>query len=131
MNPTEVESWLERYRRAWENRDPSAAAALFSENAKYHETPFQAPALGRDGVREYWTNATRNQADVSFSYEVLSVSGDRGIARWRASFARVSSGVKASLDGIFLLEFDDDGLCRELREWWHKSEPVDASGSGD
>lgn len=122
MNETELQSWLERYGRAWERRDPDAAAALFSRDAVYYETPFVAPAQGRDGVRAYWTHATRNQTDISFSHEMLSVTRYRGIARWRARYTRRSSGVSASLDGIFVLEFDDDGLCRELREWWHLSE---------
>lgn len=119
---TELKAWLEGYRRAWETRDPEAAAALFSEDAQYYETPFQAPARGRDGVRDYWANATRNQSDVSFSYEIVSVSGDRGMARWWATFRRVSSDETVSLDGVFLLQFEREGLCRELREWWHKAE---------
>ena len=122
MNESELEVWLERYRRAWENRDPEAAAALFSENARYYETPFWAPAQGRDGVREYWAHATRNQSDVTFSHDIVSVSGGRGIARWWATFRRVPSDVMVRLDGVFLLEFDDEGLCHELREWWHKVE---------
>lgn len=122
MNQNELEAWLERYGQAWENRDPEAAAALFSEDARYYETPFIAPAQGRDGVREYWAHATRNQSDVTFSHDIVSVSGGLGIARWWATFRRVPSGVMVRLDGVFLLEFDDEGLCRELREWWHKVE---------
>jgi hypothetical protein len=122
VNETDLKAWLEGYRQAWETRNPEAAAALFSEDAKYYETPFLAPARGQAGVRDYWANATRNQSDVAFSYEILSVSGDRCIARWWATFKRVSSGVTASLDGIFLLEFNDEGLCRDLREWWHRAE---------
>ncbi len=122
MNETELKTWLEGYRRAWETRDPEAAAALFSEDASYYETPFLAPAHGRDGVREYWANATRNQSDVTFSYKIVSLSGDRGIARWWAEFTRGSSGTRAVLDGMFLLEFDNEGLCREFREWWHIAE---------
>ncbi len=122
MNEIELRSWLEAYGRAWKGRDPEAAAALFSRDALYYETPFVAPAQGRDGVRAYWTQATRNQADISFSYEIISVSKGRGIARWQARYTRRSSGANATLDGMFLLEFDDDGLCRELREWWHLSE---------
>ncbi len=122
MNETELGSWLERYGRAWEESDPDAAAALFSQDASYYETPFGAPAQGREGVRAYWANATRNQADISFSYEILSVAKGRGIACWRAGFTRRPSAARVTLDGIFLLEFDDDGLCRELREWWHVSE---------
>ncbi len=122
MNEAELRTWLEGYRLAWEARDPEAAAALFSEDARYYETPFLGPARGRDGVRDYWVNATRNQSDVTFSYEIVFVSGDRGVVRWWARFRRVSSGVTASLDGVFLLEFNDEGLCRELREWWHRAE---------
>ncbi len=122
MNETEFRTWLDSYGRAWEARDPEAAAALFSEDVRYYETPFLAPAEGRDGVRDYWANATGGQSDVAFSYELVSVSGDRGIARWWATFRRISSGARIALDGIFLLEFDDEGLCRELREWWHKTD---------
>ena len=119
MNETDLRNWLDRYRRAWETRDPEVAAALFSEDARYYETPFAEPARGRKGVRDYWENATRGQSDVAFSHNVVAVSGSRGIARWSATFTRIASGARVALDGIFLLEFDDEGLCRELREWWH------------
>jgi uncharacterized protein (TIGR02246 family) len=122
VNESEFRLWLERYGQAWKNRDPEAAAALFSEDARYYEIPFQAPAQGRDGVRQYWTGATRSQADITFSYDIVSVSGSRGIARWRATFRRVPSEVRVRLDGIFLLEFNNEGLCCELREWWHRAE---------
>lgn len=122
MNERDLEAWLERYRQAWESCDPEVAASLFSENARYYETPFLAPAEGRDGVRRYWTNATGSQSDITFSYDIISVSGCQGIARWWASFKRVTSGVMVSLDGVFLLEFTSEGLCCEFREWWHRAE---------
>ena len=121
MKKTELEAWLESYGEAWETRDAEAAAALFSADAEYYETPFVAPAVGREGIRSYWANATRNQKDVNFSYEIVSTSGKQGVARWWATFTRCSSGATVSLDGVFLLEFDDEGLCRELREWWHST----------
>ncbi len=122
MNENALANWLEAYGRAWERRDPEAAATLFSPDARYFETPFAAPATGRDGVRAYWADATRNQTDISFSFDIVSVSAGRGVARWRSRFTRLSTGASVTLDGIFLLEFDDDGLCRELHEWWHRSE---------
>jgi len=119
VNTTDFETWLERYGQAWVDRDPEAAAALFSEDAEYYETPFGEPARGRDGVRGYWADATGNQSDVTFSYQVVSCSSDAKVARWKAEFTRASSGVTVRLDGVFLLRFDAAGLCRELREWWH------------
>ena len=122
MTVHDLETWLAAYGQAWESRDPQAAAALFSEDASYHETPFAEPAEGQDGVREYWAEATGNHRDVRFSFEIVSFSASRGIARWWAEYTRATSGVRARLDGIFLLDFDDNGLCRTLREWWHKSD---------
>jgi ketosteroid isomerase-like protein len=118
----QLQVWLEKYGKAWETRDPDAVAALFTDGAAYYETPFGKPAQGRTGVHAYWRAATGHQRNVKFSFEVLSVHGDVGIARWWAEFTRVSTGVKTRLDGVFLLEFDADGFCRTLREWWHKTQ---------
>jgi hypothetical protein len=35
-------NWLERYRRAWIERNAADAAELFTEDAIYREQPFQA-----------------------------------------------------------------------------------------
>jgi uncharacterized protein (TIGR02246 family) len=122
LTELQLRSWLDAYGAAWETRDPDAAADLFADDVEYYETPFGQPARGREGVRAYWAGATGNQRDVSFAHDILAVTGNRGLARWRVEFTRVSSGTTVRLDGVFLLEFGDDGRCRSLREWWHRSE---------
>jgi uncharacterized protein (TIGR02246 family) len=119
MDAGRVEDWLDRYGRAWEARDPDAAAALFTEDATYRETPFAEPLRGAAGVRDYWAGVTELQEDVRFGYELLAVTGDLAIALWTSAFSRAPGGERAELDGVFVLRFGDDGLCRELREWWH------------
>jgi SnoaL-like domain len=116
------DGWLGAYKRAWEDRDPEAAADLFTEDATYHETPFDEPFRGRDGVFEYWSDVPRSQRDVNFSYEILATTGSRGVAHWRASFVRLPTKDPVVLDGIFLVKLDADGRCAEFREWWHKQE---------
>src|SRR5262245_5027839 len=83
---SQLHAWLDRYRQAWETRDAEAAATLFTDDASYHETPFGEPARGKEGVRAYWRKVTEHQRDVGFSFEVLSVTANGGIARWRAEF---------------------------------------------
>jgi uncharacterized protein (TIGR02246 family) len=122
LTESQLRDWLDAYGRAWEGRDPDAAAALFTEDAQYYETPLGEPARGRTGVRTYWAAATENQRDVTFTHEVLAITANRGIARWWSEFTRVASGAAVRLDGVFVLEFGEDGLCRSLREWWHRSE---------
>lgn len=118
MDSDSLHAWLDAYGSAWESRDPEKAASLFSEDALYFETPFSEPASGQGGVQEYWAAAVEGQRNVKFFHEVLAVSGHQGIARWWAEFTRLSSGKRAKLDGIFLLTFAENNLCRELREWW-------------
>lgn len=122
MNTAQLENWLRAYGAAWGNRDPKAASRLFSADASYYETPFGPPARGHRGVEEYWAAATHKQSNISFSWEILSLSNDIGIVRWWATFARLKSSTKVELDGVLLLEFNHDGLCRTLREWWHRKE---------
>jgi hypothetical protein len=31
-------------------------------------------------------------------------------------------GKRLLLDGVFLVEFDEAGLCSRFREWWHREE---------
>jgi hypothetical protein len=119
LTPTSLENWLARYEQAWERRDAEQAAALFTENARYQEMPFDEPKMGRAGIRNYWTTVTADQRDIDFKSQVIAVKGTTGVARWSATFSSAASGARIELDGVFVLEFAPDGLCRELREWWH------------
>ena len=122
LTPATAEQWLQRYGDAWERADPSAAAQLFTEDCQYFEKPFSPPACGRDGVLRYWSAVPEGQTDVSFRFRLLAVQVNTVIAHWSASFTRRASGLRVALDGVFVLEFDERGLCRTLREWWQREE---------
>ncbi len=122
MNPESFASWLEAYGRAWESRDPQAAATLFAEDATYQVMPFLEPMSGRPAILDYWSDAARTEEDIHFGFEILSVTQKRGIARWWSSFVRVPPGAATKLDGIFLITLDSASLCTSLREWWHKQQ---------
>lgn len=115
-----VDAWLEGYRVAWETRDPEAAAALFTEDASYREEPYAEPFQGRDGVRDYWARVTATQEDVEFRSGTPIVAGDRAAVEWWVTLR--NGGMDVTLAGEFWLVFDEAGLCRELREYWHFGE---------
>ncbi len=111
-------AWLERYKAAWENRDASAAGALFSEDASYHEMPFDTPFVGRAEIEAYWARVTAPQSDIRFSHDVIACAGDQGVAHWRAAFN--AGGAAVELDGVFVCQFSADASAVvALREWWH------------
>lgn len=122
MDEHGFDRWLKGYGDAWERQDPDAAVRLFAGEAKYYETPFDAPMVGLDAVREYWSEGAAAQRDIHFAYDLLALVDNTGIARWTSSFTRVPSGVVVRLDGMLSALFDKDGLCVEFREWWHREE---------
>ena len=69
-------------------------------------------------MEELWQKDLKNQEDVHFSYDIITVNRELGVAHWDASFTRVSSGVRDELDGVFVVSLDDQGLCTEFRQWW-------------
>ena len=113
-----VEGWLQKYGAAWIARDARAAGPLFTRDAIYHENAFEAPMQGRAAIEEYWAKVTADQRDVKFESQLVSITGNVGVATWKASFKLQSTGATITLDGIFVLEFDENGACQSLREWW-------------
>jgi hypothetical protein len=118
MTRDDLDTWLRDYGEAWEARDGERAAALFTPDGVYCWGPLEAPLRGRDAIRERWTRATDDQRDVAFRHEILGIDGTRGFARWWSAFADASTSVRVELDGVFVLDFGDDGLCTRLQEWW-------------
>jgi SnoaL-like domain len=108
MTSAEFANWLERYGQAWIKRDPEAAVQLFAPDARYYETPFDVPLVGRADIWQYWQHVPQSQESISFQATPLAIVN--GACR------------RVKLDGVFLLQFDSQGLCVELREWWHRRE---------
>jgi hypothetical protein len=118
--PLTIAEWLAEYRRAWIERDADAAAALFTADALYREQPYEEAFAGPEGVRAYWAGVTETQSEVELEYGMPVVEGNRAAVEWWATL--VNGGVEITLAGEFMLRFDENGLCQELREYWHFGE---------
>jgi hypothetical protein len=109
-------SWLQRFGRAWEDRDSDLAAALFSDDGAYQETPFDEPLRGGQEIGTYWSKLPKAR-DITFTFEILAVTDQWGIAHWRGSYTPIDGTPRLELDGILLVSLDDNGRCRAFREW--------------
>lgn len=116
------EQWMETYGRASAEDDPRTSANLFAENAAYYENPFEEPITGREAIFDYWNNGAQTLKDKESTFEILSVNGHSGMARWQSKFTVIESRERFALDCLFVVEFNDEGLCQIFREWWHTQE---------
>ncbi|HEV8128733.1 MAG TPA: nuclear transport factor 2 family protein [Candidatus Eisenbacteria bacterium] len=78
MTREAVNRWLSSYAAAWRERDPEAAARLFTEDSIYRSSPFREPHLGQGGVRAYWTRATKDQKNLDLRLGAPVIEGPLG-----------------------------------------------------
>ena len=108
---------LEAYGRAWERFDGDAWVAIFTDDAEYHEDPFETPVVGHNALRAYLLDASASQRDVDFTVERHWVSGETVLAAWHVTFIRRSSGQLVRMAGFLTAEIATDGRVVRFREW--------------
>jgi hypothetical protein len=135
----DIDGFMESYKRAWESSDENLLASLFAGDGAYRNTPFAAQ-IGHEAIKAYWQR-TKLQSDIRLAYEVLARSPRGGIAHWRTTYQVTSEELfriwaastgtnllprqagdplpRLVLDGVAVVEFDDAGLCRDFKIWWH------------
>ena len=112
---------MEDYRRAWEHQDAALLLTLFTEDATYHENPFNEPLAGHAAIRDYWQRATGNQRDIRFRWRPVHSAGDEHAIEWEAQFTRLEPAQLVELRGMMFLTISGGRIAR-LREYWHKRE---------
>lgn len=117
MSKLDIGEWAERYARAWEEADDQAVGALFTEDATYQSDPFREPYRGREAIRAYWRHVTATQGNVEVLVGRTMVAGGQALVEWWTQME--SDGTLVTLPGALLLDLDENGLCRALREYWN------------
>ena len=120
MDTQSVAGWAESYARAWEERDPDAAAGLFAPDAAYRSLIFKEAHTGSAAIRAYWQRVTSTQSDVRVRMGTPLVDGERAAIEWWTVMSDEDEG-RVTLPGCLLLEFDGE-RCARLNEYWHSKQ---------
>lgn len=113
----EAQDLLERYKRAWEQRDPDLAMDLYAPDAEHREHPFREPFRGANEIRAMWNEIAANEANVEFDAERIWVSGPSVLASFHAAYTDRSNADRVRMRGFMTLELDDARRVTRLREW--------------
>jgi uncharacterized protein (TIGR02246 family) len=122
MDRTDVERWIESYRRAWETDDASDVASLFTDDATYKPYPWPRERVGwqgRDEIVEKWIGRGDSKIGWRFEHEILAVEGDTAVVEGWTSYDRGEGEPwDEAYANVWLIRFAEDGRARQFIEWW-------------
>jgi uncharacterized protein (TIGR02246 family) len=122
MDRTDVERWIESYRRAWETDDAPDVASLFTDDATYKPYPWPRERVGwqgRDEIVEKWIGRGDSKIGWRFEHEILAVEGDTAVVEGWTSYDRGEGEPwDEAYANVWLIRFAEDGRARQFIEWW-------------
>jgi hypothetical protein len=113
-----VAQWLNAYIGAWKSYQPEQIAALFSDDAFYYYTPFDAPLVGRQAIVDSWLANQDPLGSYDAHYQPVMVQGDTAVVNGRSRYFFADGSLETEFDNIFILRFDAQNQVREFREWY-------------
>ena len=69
-------------------------------------------------IQAYWKDATPSQEDLDIRWGIPLVADNHLAVEWWATMRDRVDG-DLTLVGCLFVRFSPDGLCEELREYWH------------
>jgi hypothetical protein len=116
MTREDVQAWLDAYLEAWRTYEPTAIAALFTEDATYAYHPWdegEAVVRGRDAIVANWLEEQDPPDSWEAQYRPLMVEGEQAVT---TGTTRYTEG--ETYHNLWVLRFADGGRCAEFVEWF-------------
>ena len=113
-----VQAWLDRYVAAWRSYDRNEIEALFTRDTVYYPEPYSEALRGPAAVADAWLGSRDPDGSWRADYRAIGGAGDTGIGMGTSSYLRRDGAIDRVYHNVFVLTFDDDGRCREYREWY-------------
>jgi ketosteroid isomerase-like protein len=103
----DVAAWTARYIRAWETNDAHDIASLFTEDAEYHESPYETDWIGRDEIVEGWRSRWGwQQGGWTFDWNLVSLDGPVAVVQGVGRYTELGN-----FDNVWTLTFRTPELC--------------------
>ena len=109
----DVNSWMDRYERAWTSNEPDDIQALFTEDAAYYDKPNTAkPWNGHEEIVKAWSEAGDKPEDWTFEWTLLGQDGDVAFVQGVTTYLNG----QPTYDNLWVIRFAEDGRAREFTE---------------
>ncbi len=124
MERAALETWIERYERAWRTPGTAGLSELFAADISYVTSPWGVPISGLEALAAFW-EAERDGPDEEFTLtsEVVAVDGDVGVARVEVGYAEGDRW-----RDLWIVRLDAGGKCVAFEEWPFAPTHTDGQG---
>lgn len=110
-----IQRWIEGYLRAWTSNRPDDIAALFTNDAEYHDRPFGQPTEGRDAIVAHWLAGRDEPGTWQAAIRPLAVDPQQSIG---LATGTVQYDNGRSFSNLWVIHFGDGGRATSFTEWW-------------
>jgi hypothetical protein len=101
-----VTRWVDGYLCAWRSNARADIAALFTEDAEYHEAPFDTEWVGREEIIDGWQSRWDWQAGGwDFDWSITSIDGRTAVITGVGHYTELGD-----FDNVWTVSFDETGL---------------------
>lgn len=113
-----LESWMDAYVAAWSSNEPELITALFSVDAVYDPQTADGELHGHGEIVEWWLETGADPDNWDFDWLPLVETDDLAVITATTRY----SDPEASYRNLFVIKFDESGLCRDFTEWYIEEE---------
>lgn len=126
MDKGRAQEWLDAYIAAWRSGDREKIGDLFHEDVSYRYHPYdKEPVTGRQAVVQSWLEDWDPKEPWEAEYRAHAVDGDRMVATGTSKYLPYRDHPERLYYNVFLIEFDEEGRCREFTEYYVKQPAAD------
>ncbi len=110
-----VSRWVAHYESAWRAPGTEALSRLFTADATYRQSPYEAPVVGLAAIARMWEDEREGPDEVfALSTEIVAVEGATAVVR---AEVRYGDPVGQEYRDLWILHLDDDERCSGFEEW--------------
>ena len=113
-------SLIDTFARGWSKASVDTVMSVFTEQARFIETPFSAPLVGQAAIRRWWADVPYYQSEITVSTGEIYGAGPWFATEFKAVFRRRRTGEWVDARGAIFCEIEAE-LISEMRLYWHRN----------
>jgi len=110
-----VSQWLAGYEAAWRAPGTEGLAGIFTDDARYLQSPYAEPVVGLGAIGRMWEQERDGPGETfTLACEIVAVDGDTAVVRVEV---RYGDPVRQEYRDLWVMRLGNDGRCGWFEEW--------------